>query len=87
MSECQTVWSPGLDPDQDRLNVGPDLSPNCLPRLSTNNNALIVKIDKEWVKTECESYKDWTQVILVKSKIYMQLQITKPRGSLTLQET
>ena len=47
MSECQTVWIAGLDPDQDRYYVGPDLSPNCLPKLSTNNNALIVKVDKE----------------------------------------
>ena len=26
--------SNGLDPGQDRLNVGPDLGPNCLQRLS-----------------------------------------------------
>ena len=26
--------SNGLDPDQDRHNVGPDLGPNCLQRLS-----------------------------------------------------
>ena len=29
--ECQTVK---LDPDQAQLNVGPDLGPNCLQRLT-----------------------------------------------------
>ena len=33
VSECQTV----LNPDQDRLNVGPYLGPSCLKRLSTDN--------------------------------------------------
>ena len=28
--------SNGLDPDQDRQNVGPDLGPNCLQRLSAD---------------------------------------------------
>ena len=28
--------SNGLDADQDQLSVGPDLSPNCLQRLSTD---------------------------------------------------
>ena len=28
--------SNGLDPDQDRCSVGPDLDPNCLQRLSAN---------------------------------------------------
>ena len=31
-----------LDPDQDRLNVGPDLGPNCLKRLSTDNKMHIL---------------------------------------------
>ena len=29
--------SNSLDPDQDRQNVGPDLGPNCLHRLSADN--------------------------------------------------
>ena len=29
--------SKGLDPDQDRLSVGPDLGPNCLLRLSADD--------------------------------------------------
>ena len=29
--------SDGLDPDQDRQNVGPDLGPNCLQRLSSED--------------------------------------------------
>ena len=32
-SECQTV----LDPDQALQFVGPDLGPNCLPRLSADD--------------------------------------------------
>ena len=31
--------SNGLDPDQDRQNVGPDLGPNCLQRLSADNKS------------------------------------------------
>ena len=30
--------SNSLDPDQDRQNVGPDLGPNCLQRLSADDN-------------------------------------------------
>ena len=29
--------SNSLDPDHDRLNVGPDLGPNCLQRLSADD--------------------------------------------------
>ena len=29
--------SNGLDPDQDRRSVGPDLGPNCMQRLSADN--------------------------------------------------
>ena len=29
--------SSGLDPDEDRQNVGPDLGPNCLLRLSADD--------------------------------------------------
>ena len=36
--------SNSFDPDQDRHNVGPDLGPNCLQRLSAD--------DKERVKTK-----------------------------------
>ena len=32
--------SNGLDSDQDRRSVGPDLGPNCLQRLSTDDNSL-----------------------------------------------
>ena len=28
-----------LDPDQDQLNVGPDLGPNCLQRLSADDKS------------------------------------------------
>ena len=31
--------SNSLDPDQARHFVGPDLGPNCLPRLSANNTS------------------------------------------------
>ena len=31
--------SNSLDPDQDQQNVGPDLSPNCLQRLSEDNKS------------------------------------------------
>ena len=31
--------SNSLDPDQDRQNVGLDLGPNCLPRLSADNKS------------------------------------------------
>ena len=31
--------SNSLDPDQARQNVGPDLGPNCLQRLSTNDTS------------------------------------------------
>ena len=30
--------SNGLDPDQDRHSIGLDLGPNCLQRLSTDDN-------------------------------------------------
>ena len=33
--------SNGLDPDQDRRSVGPDLGPNCLQRLSADDNSLL----------------------------------------------
>ena len=31
--------SNGLDPDQDRLSVGPDLGPNCLQSLSADDKS------------------------------------------------
>ena len=35
-----TIWvSNSLDPDQDRQNVGPDLGPNCLQRLSADDKS------------------------------------------------
>ena len=33
----------GLDPDQDRLSVGPDLGPNCLQRLSADDNSPLAR--------------------------------------------
>ena len=42
LSGCRTVWvhairvSNGLDPDQDRRCVGPDLGSNCLQRISVD---------------------------------------------------
>ena len=43
-----TRVSNGLDPDQDRHSVGPDLVPNCLQRLSADDK---VATSKERVKT------------------------------------
>ena len=42
--------SNGLDPDQDGYYVGPDLGPNCLPRLSADNNELTVKVVRNEIK-------------------------------------
>ena len=39
--------SNSLDPDQDKRNVGPDLGPNCLQRLSADDN---LATSKERVK-------------------------------------
>ena len=33
----------GLDLDQDRLSVGPDLGPNCLQRLSEGDKSLLAR--------------------------------------------
>ena len=33
------IVSHGLDPDQDRCSVGPDLDPNCLQRLSADEKS------------------------------------------------
>ena len=33
------IVSNGLEPDQDRQNVGPDLGPNCLQRLSADDKS------------------------------------------------
>ena len=38
-----TRVSNSLDPDQDRLSVGPDLGPNCLQRLSGNDKTIQIK--------------------------------------------
>ena len=38
-----TRVSSSLDPDQDRQNVGPNLSPNCLQRLSAGIKSLIAR--------------------------------------------
>ena len=43
--------SEGLDPDQDQLSVGPDLGPNFLQRLSTDNTL----VDK--------SYKSYSVIL------------------------
>ena len=43
--------SNGLDPDQDRHFVGPDLGPNCLLWLSADNKSDIVK-DKDYCPIE-----------------------------------
>ena len=37
--------SNGLDPDQDRHSVGPDLGPNCLQRLSADDKSPLAKKD------------------------------------------
>ena len=42
--------SKSLDPDQDRLNVGPDLGPNCLLMSSTDDKKLP---RKEFILIEC----------------------------------
>ena len=41
--------SNGLDPDQDRQNVGPDLGPNCLQRLSSDDKSATSKDKVELV--------------------------------------
>ena len=41
--------SNSLDPDQDRRNVGPDLDPNCLKRLSADDTS------RQRVKSNCIS--------------------------------
>ena len=33
--------SNGVDPDQDRHSIGPDLDPNCLQRLSADDKLLV----------------------------------------------
>ena len=38
--------SNSLDPDQDRQNVGPDLGPNCLQRLSADDKSCEEREDK-----------------------------------------
>ena len=48
--------SKSLDPDQDRHSVGPDLSPNCLQRLSADD-----------VST---TSKDRFKIIMILSKFY-----------------
>ena len=40
-----TRVSNGLDPDQDRHSVGPDLGPNCLPRLSADDKSTLVRTE------------------------------------------
>ena len=39
--------SNGLDPDQDRSSVGPDLGPYCLQRLSADDNSLCAFVRNE----------------------------------------
>ena len=36
--------SSGLDPDQDRIYIGPDLGSNCLKRLSEDNKSRSLKV-------------------------------------------
>ena len=47
MSEFTQLYpiraSNGLDPDQDRSSVGPDLGPNCLQRLSADDKSRLSK--------------------------------------------
>ena len=50
--------SNGLDPDQDRQSVGPDLGPNCLQRLSADDTAKELKSTQTWVIF----IKDWIGV-------------------------
>ena len=38
--------SNGLDSDQDRCYVGPDLGPNCFRRLSSSNHLLSYQLNK-----------------------------------------
>ena len=37
--------SNGLDPDQDQLNISPDLGPNYLQRLSADDESLLERLD------------------------------------------
>ena len=44
--------SNGLNPDQDRHSVGPDLRPNCLQRLSADKKvAASISYQFAWVQT------------------------------------
>ena len=51
--------SNGLDPDQNRRSVGPDLGPNCLQRLSAENKS------EETVKYISELISSWLIPVLI----------------------
>ena len=38
----------GLDPDQDRHSVGPDLGPNCLQSFSTGDESRRLQVKELW---------------------------------------
>ena len=42
--------SNSLDPDQDRQNVGPDLGPICLQRLSADDINLLLPLAREEIR-------------------------------------
>ena len=55
-----------LDPDQDRRSVGPDLSPNCLQRLSTVSTKVAAsKSRKEIISNKSIDFDLITNIIVI----------------------
>ena len=67
--------SNGLDPDQDRRYVGPDLGPSCLQRLSADDRT---PARKEFRFYQCQDYKfkGLNAVFKAKSSIIIYLLFT-----------
>ena len=56
--------SNGLDPDQDRPSVGPDLSPNCLQKLLADKKLPLANLRKELNSVFCFALIDSILLIL-----------------------
>ena len=70
--------SNSLEPDQDRLNVGPDLGPNCLHRLSADNKSC---------HKQAKSYKISDLLFTlqeIESTMYLILHETESTSSLSI---
>ena len=68
--------SNGLDPDQDRISVCPDLGPNCLKRLSADDMLLLLSADlsnltffKKFFKEHYQSVKRFGKVFSRRQKL------------------